>query len=402
MSDTPWIKFYASDFLTGIADLQADEIGAYVTMLALMWDRGGPIPDDPQWLARRCGTSTLRLKRIRDRLIELGKIERRGDQLGNRRAMEEVGRRDKKSDQARAAAIARWQSDGQGALALDGEKSSEKIEKKRKKNGKNHEKEIDFLSQENQQKPSNFAKTADADACFPSRARAVQSPESRVLQTNIESVSKESLDEKIEPDGRSADPIDRSDLKALVDACSIASGYNPTMPGQIAQAFDMIEGWRKAGIDFDKTVLPVIRKMVAGSSDPTGSFKRFDRTVRHEHARSGASAASGIAYKAPESPIIEFEGEAPAMIPIRQALLKAIGPARYPSFAHQTRFAAVTSGNGQAILGIFHRKGPRLYDDDRIPILDRIAKKHGFTAAWEQSGPLPNPPTTTGESHDNR
>src|SRR3546814_5348741 len=108
MAENPYIKWWTSDFLNGVIDLTAEEIGVYAVLLALIADRGGPVTDDPQWLARRCGTTTRGFNRIRDRLMDAGKIERRNGLLGNRRMLAEVTERDKKSKQATDAARSRW------------------------------------------------------------------------------------------------------------------------------------------------------------------------------------------------------------------------------------------------------------------------------------------------------
>jgi len=89
--DQRYIKMWTSDFLAGVVDLNADETGCYAILLVLMADRGGPLPDDAQWLARRCNMTTRSFNRTVARLIDLGKIERRNGMLGNQRMMMEMG-----------------------------------------------------------------------------------------------------------------------------------------------------------------------------------------------------------------------------------------------------------------------------------------------------------------------
>lgn len=74
MSARPWYKRYASDFIAGTISLTLEEAGAYSYIIDLLHDRGGPIPDDAQWIARVCGCSTRKWKTIRQRLIQAGKI----------------------------------------------------------------------------------------------------------------------------------------------------------------------------------------------------------------------------------------------------------------------------------------------------------------------------------------
>ncbi len=73
-SQRAWYKRYPADALNGMQDLSCEEKGAYNTVLDLIYMRGGPIEDDPQYIARRCGCSTRRWNQLRQRLIDLGKL----------------------------------------------------------------------------------------------------------------------------------------------------------------------------------------------------------------------------------------------------------------------------------------------------------------------------------------
>lgn len=90
MSKRPWYKRYPSDFLAGTMELSCEEKGAYTVVLDLMYDRGGPIPDDAQWIARVCNCSTRRWKLMRSRLIKLGKLSVDGNLLNNKRVLSEI------------------------------------------------------------------------------------------------------------------------------------------------------------------------------------------------------------------------------------------------------------------------------------------------------------------------
>lgn len=90
MSKRPWYKRYPADFIAATLEMSLEEKGAYSIVLDLMYDKGGRIPDDSAWIARVCGCSTRRWNQIRDRLIEAGKIEERGDWLTNKRVKNEL------------------------------------------------------------------------------------------------------------------------------------------------------------------------------------------------------------------------------------------------------------------------------------------------------------------------
>lgn len=90
MSVRPWYKRYPADFIAGTLEMSLEEKGAYSMVLDLIYDRGRPIPDDPQWIARVCGCSTRKWNTIRARLIEMGKINSEDGFITNGRASFEL------------------------------------------------------------------------------------------------------------------------------------------------------------------------------------------------------------------------------------------------------------------------------------------------------------------------
>lgn len=97
MGDRPWYKRYGADFVHGTLGLSLEEKGAYSLCLDLIYDRGGPIPDDPRWLAGVCGVSVRKWKSIRNRLIKTGKIVARDGVISNFRAEKEIEKLSKTS-----------------------------------------------------------------------------------------------------------------------------------------------------------------------------------------------------------------------------------------------------------------------------------------------------------------
>lgn len=85
-----WYKRCGADFIHGTMMLTLEEKGAYSLCLDLIYDRGGPIPDDPRWLAGVCGVSLRKWNVIRDRLLSLGKLTSEGDLISNSRADFEI------------------------------------------------------------------------------------------------------------------------------------------------------------------------------------------------------------------------------------------------------------------------------------------------------------------------
>lgn len=86
MSKRPWYKRFPADFIAGTMRLSLEEKGAYSIVLDLIYETGGPIEDDSQWIARIAGCSTKRWNIIRSRLIILGKLHALDGKLSNQRA----------------------------------------------------------------------------------------------------------------------------------------------------------------------------------------------------------------------------------------------------------------------------------------------------------------------------
>lgn len=81
-----WYKRCGADFIHGTMMLTLEEKGAYSLCLDLIYDRGGPIPDDARWLSGVCGISMRKWGAIRARLVELGKLVADAGHLSNSRA----------------------------------------------------------------------------------------------------------------------------------------------------------------------------------------------------------------------------------------------------------------------------------------------------------------------------
>lgn len=90
MSNLPWYRRFPDNFIAGTVGLTLEEKGAYSLLLDLMYVRGGPVPDEPRYIAGVCNCSVRKWNAIRARLIELGKIEVAGGMLTNHRAEEEL------------------------------------------------------------------------------------------------------------------------------------------------------------------------------------------------------------------------------------------------------------------------------------------------------------------------
>ena len=101
MSRLEWHPRYHRDALDGMARMSLEDRGAYTTLLDMMYDRAGPVPDEDRMIAGLMLISTRAWRSIRERLISAGKIEvvetPHGPALFNERAGNELEKQTNRS-----------------------------------------------------------------------------------------------------------------------------------------------------------------------------------------------------------------------------------------------------------------------------------------------------------------
>ncbi len=86
----PWYRRFPDNFLGGINGLSLEEKGAYSVVIDMIYQRGGPIADEPRYIAGICNCSVRKWNAIRQRLLDLGKLRSIDGHLTNDRAEEEL------------------------------------------------------------------------------------------------------------------------------------------------------------------------------------------------------------------------------------------------------------------------------------------------------------------------
>lgn len=86
----PWYRRFPDNFIAGTVGMTLEEKGAYSLLLDLMYVRGGPVPDEPRYIAGVCNCSVRKWNAIRTRLLDLGKVELVDGLLTNHRAEKEI------------------------------------------------------------------------------------------------------------------------------------------------------------------------------------------------------------------------------------------------------------------------------------------------------------------------
>lgn len=121
MSD-PWYRRFPDNFLGGINGMTLEEKGAYSVVIDMIYQRGGPIADEPRYIAGICNCSVRKWNAIRARLLQLGKLYETDGHLMNERAGIEL---------EKSAKVAREHAENG---AKGGDKSAKKRAEARKNN----------------------------------------------------------------------------------------------------------------------------------------------------------------------------------------------------------------------------------------------------------------------------
>lgn len=87
----PYHRRYHQDALQGYMGLTLEERGAYTTILDLIYDRGGPIPNSERWLAGVMDCSIRKARALVSRLLTLQKIYLTAEgKISNHRCEDEI------------------------------------------------------------------------------------------------------------------------------------------------------------------------------------------------------------------------------------------------------------------------------------------------------------------------
>lgn len=358
----------------------SDHKWAYSAIIDILNERDRPIADDPAFICGFTGLSKRRWTPVREWLLTHGYLilDAHGD-LTNPRFERERAERLAERD----AAVQHGREGGRKSAA---------------QRAADRQPELQFISGSSGDKPpiisgsspDNFGESQphspeNNDLAEPppqaSRGRE-RASEARLesIQTNDHTNGEVVVEP---PSARSLGP--NPDLVALLDLVSDASGYHPVQPGHIADAMDQVKAWRTAGIDFDAIVLPTIRDVIAKSTDPTSSLKRFDKRIRHEAARHrGAKANGSDPPRPPREPLLEPPGEDPMFRPVRADMLKHLGAQLYALILNDVRFDVAEQGDRRnlAVNGREYMTEVVVHGRN-APALLQVARAHGFDGLWK-------------------
>lgn len=240
MSSKPWHRRYHSDALAGFLALTLEERGAYQTLLDLMYDRGGPIPDNERLLSGYMGCSLRKWRALREQLLLKRKINVIDDgRLSNSRFEKEL-ENDAKTRRKHAE---------------NGSKGGRNKAENAKNGNENNEGDEAGLG--------DGSSLPEARGHMPEEAKASSAREPDI------------------------------DVPSLMNRLCSAAGIMAPDPGcnfdRHTEALSLVEGWITAGADPDKLEQCVAARAASAKQTPR-SLRYFDGAVRDAIAASAATS----------------------------------------------------------------------------------------------------------------
>lgn len=105
-----YAQLHIKDFLRGVAGLKPDQIGIYMLVLALLYQEMGQLRDDDRWISGHCQCEVRYFRRLKQNLIEAGKIFVADGYIYNNLAMAEIAKFCETMKKKREAALLREQA----------------------------------------------------------------------------------------------------------------------------------------------------------------------------------------------------------------------------------------------------------------------------------------------------
>lgn len=399
----PYYQAYPADFFTATQGWDLDMKGPYRLIIDLLNERDRPIPDDPKFVAGVLGCSVQRWRKVRQYLLDHGKLvsspdglhltnprfeRERAERAEKLTAAQQAGRAGGLKSAALRASQQEMDFDPDDPPPEPDSRARTPARHARTEKHKNGEK-IEKLSQ-------NFSKSSSSHSQLPKEKPhefngSIQPPPQAPYARDSSETKEE---DSTQPNSstapyaraREGGRLDDADLMTLYEAVCDAAGVAFVQPGAIDRAMTQVEKWRDAGIDFEEVVVPAITQTVLSSDDPTRTLARFNAKVLHEHARRKAAAKKGETYRPPQVPKLNPDGEDPSFLPLRTDLLEVLGPDTYSLTLNPIRLEDVGQCHGDRrpirLVGPDHAIRSVKDAGELQQTFKRIALKHGFTDLW--------------------
>ena len=102
-----YVQLHIRDFLQGVRGMKPDQIGIYAIVLMLFYDSMGMLRDDDRFVAGHCQVDVRTYRKLRQQLLDAGKVYEADGYLYNNRAQAEIAKFCEGARKKREAAVAR-------------------------------------------------------------------------------------------------------------------------------------------------------------------------------------------------------------------------------------------------------------------------------------------------------
>jgi uncharacterized protein YdaU (DUF1376 family) len=119
----PFFKFYPRDWLEATREMSLEERGAYIDLICILMEMEGHLADNDDWMRHQLHIPKQRWKKMKNRLVEHGKIRIENGLIVNERCIKELDDLLSKRTQNSRNVQKRWKKVGEKL-----EESSNKVE----------------------------------------------------------------------------------------------------------------------------------------------------------------------------------------------------------------------------------------------------------------------------------
>lgn len=144
MSGPDWVRWYPNRWITGTIHLNLEQRGFFIQVVSVIMDLGECDADDG-YLARICGCNRQRARRLKNELINIGKMYESCGKLRQNRAETERKLAIKLAEKGADLAAKRWKHNG---LANATQQCQPQPHKRRRLRDSDVEQELPFLESE--------------------------------------------------------------------------------------------------------------------------------------------------------------------------------------------------------------------------------------------------------------
>lgn len=388
-----WYKRRGADFVMAtIGFPSSDHKWAYSAIIDMLNDRDRPLADDPGFICGFTGLSKQKWASVRRFLFENEYLVAAGDgYLTNPQFERERAERSEAHDQAvrlgreggrKSAAIR------QGSLDLEDEppararvRDEAKGPRKVRDNREKIAEKSPTLSGPSDGRPLKSGEKIEPPPQAPYAREEAREESNTTLPDPSPRLDDDASADRAGLGREVLDRIEDEETRRLYALVARTSGHAPVGTTQFERAVRFVERWRADGIGFDEVVIPTIRRMVAESADETRTLGRFDKAIRHAHAK--ADARSSLGKPETPEPVLEPEGEDERFRKLRRALLERMGPFSYAMIGNRTTFEVVEdAGAGRRPVRVTTRGPSKLMDTEWAGLVRAAARSMGFTDVW--------------------